>query len=233
MSASASSVSITERSSAACTRPEVACVMKSNSFFGGCLRLSSVKFESMPPPMRARGKAFRAEAAISCQVARSGGRRIAGLVRLQIEDRRGDHCGGLQLRGLGRARDFGKEQRRIAVIRKNHFQHDLGTRCFSEVAIMGERLCPVLLAQVDAAIEMADAACLHDRGGSSRALRIFRQNAEPQARNAPAGASEPHGHRAGIAGRRLRQLTFEGQRHRLADVLARLDEVGIGERKRP
>ena len=67
-----SSVSITDRSSAAWTIEQVVWVMKSNSSAFGRLRLSSVKVESMPPPSFASGNAARAALAIASTVGFSG-----------------------------------------------------------------------------------------------------------------------------------------------------------------
>ena len=67
-----SSVSITDRSSAAWTIEQVVWVMKSNSSAFGRLRLSSVKVESMPPPIFASGNAARAALAIASTVGFSG-----------------------------------------------------------------------------------------------------------------------------------------------------------------
>ncbi len=55
----ASKVSITDRSSAACTIGHVAFIAKSRCPFGGLLRLSSVKKENMPPPSLMFGNAAR------------------------------------------------------------------------------------------------------------------------------------------------------------------------------
>src|SRR3546814_4510050 len=57
---SASSVSWTERSSAAWTIAVVPCVTKSHAALSGGWRLSSVKLVSIPPPTAVPGKASRA-----------------------------------------------------------------------------------------------------------------------------------------------------------------------------
>ncbi|ODT32137.1 MAG: hypothetical protein ABS35_02790 [Kaistia sp. SCN 65-12] len=57
-----SSVSIMERSSPAWKIAAVVKLTRSIASVGGRLRLSSVKKENMPPPMRAAGKAARAAA---------------------------------------------------------------------------------------------------------------------------------------------------------------------------
>src|SRR3954453_776852 len=56
---SVSSPSSTERSSKACTIDEVVKLTTSSKSAGGRLRLSSVKYENMPPPTRAWGNALR------------------------------------------------------------------------------------------------------------------------------------------------------------------------------
>src|SRR3954447_3373170 len=56
---SASSPSSTERSSHECTIDDVVKLTTSSKSAGGRLRLSSVKYENMPPPTRAWGNALR------------------------------------------------------------------------------------------------------------------------------------------------------------------------------
>ena len=99
---SASSVSITERSSAACTIGQVVWVTKSSSSAGGRLRLSSVKYEKTPPPSRAPGKAARAAA----QIAEAGGTSspLRPADARQVRGRRHGNDGG---REAGRGDGFG------------------------------------------------------------------------------------------------------------------------------
>src|SRR3984957_17574920 len=67
-----SSVSITDRSSAAWTIEQLEWVMKSNNVAFGRLRLSSVKVERIPPPSFGPGNVARAADAMSSTVGLSG-----------------------------------------------------------------------------------------------------------------------------------------------------------------
>ena len=69
---------MTVRSSQAWIRVEVACVTKSSSSPGGRLRLSSVKLDSMPPPIRTPGNAARVASMTSCQDGTPSGSGVPG-----------------------------------------------------------------------------------------------------------------------------------------------------------
>ena len=101
-----SSVSITDRSSAAWTIEQVVWVTKSKSAAFGRLRLSSVKLESMPPPSFAPGKAARAAAGDRPRpsAARAAWRRAARISGRRRSRRRPNRCSrprALRSRGDG------------------------------------------------------------------------------------------------------------------------------------
>jgi hypothetical protein len=70
--------SMTVRSSHAWIRVEVACVTKSSCRAGGRFRLSSVKFDNMPPPTGTPGNAARVASMTSCQAGTPSGSGVPG-----------------------------------------------------------------------------------------------------------------------------------------------------------
>src|SRR5918996_863507 len=175
--------SMTVRSSQAWTRVEVAWVTKSSSGAGGRLRLSSVKLESMPPPIRVPGNALRVAPIRSSQDRTPSGGGVPGFVRRA--------CGA----------------------RNDDLEDHLGADPLGELAVARQRLLEARGAQVDPAVQVPRPRLLDDIRDRQRELGVLGQDAEPEPRHRPRRAAERDRDRPALDRGLARQLALEAQRH--------------------
>ena len=189
---------------------------------GGRLRLSSVKFDSMPPPIATPGKAFRAAAAISLQGRDACGERRARRIGFEVEwPASTSTAAGFSF--AARTASATARDLRLRPCPCPGMMISSTTRRRSAVAsraIVRRAASASLWREIDAAVEVLEPGQRLDRSPPERRRR------PPAARSArrsgirPPGPPSFDGDRCRRPWPALRQRAGKGQRDGMADLLA-------------